>query len=116
MPNPVVHFEILGRDGEALKAFYQTAFGWNVNSDNPMNYGLVENEGEGIGGGIGGRESDDQPGAMFYIQVPDLQAALDAVEAAGGKTVREPMEIPDMVSLATFADPDGNVIGLVTEM
>ncbi len=116
MPNPVVHFEILGRDAEALKAFYQTAFGWKVNSDNPMNYGMVENEGEGIGGGIGGRESDDQPGATLYIQVPDLQVTLDAVAAAGGKTVQEITEIPGMVTLAKFADPDGNVIGLIKEM
>jgi predicted enzyme related to lactoylglutathione lyase len=26
-----------------------------------------------------------------------------------------PMEIPDMVKMALFSDPDGNVIGLVEE-
>ena len=42
MPNPVVHFEITGRDGEALQRFYRDAFGWKVNADNPMDYGVVE--------------------------------------------------------------------------
>ena len=31
MGNPVVHFEISGRDGEALSEFYSSLFGWNIN-------------------------------------------------------------------------------------
>ena len=42
MPNPVVHFEIGGADGVALQQFYAAAFDWNVNAENPMQYGLVE--------------------------------------------------------------------------
>ncbi len=115
MPNPVVHFEVGGKDPTKLQEFYSEAFGWAINSDNPINYGLVENEGEGIDGGIGPR-ADNDAGLIFYIQVPDLQATLDAVAAAGGKTVQEITEIPGMVTLAKFADPDGNVIGLIKEM
>ena len=70
MPNPVVHFEVLGSDGPALQAFYSKAFDWQIDADNPMNYGLVDNADEGIGGGIAARESADDPGVMFYIEVP----------------------------------------------
>ena len=42
MGNPVVHFEVMGKDGEALKKFYGDLFGWTINSDNPMNYGVVD--------------------------------------------------------------------------
>ncbi len=115
MPNPVVHFEVGGKDPAKLHAFYSEAFGWSVNSDNPINYGLVENQGEGIGGGIGSR-ADNDAGVIFYIQVSDLQATLDAIAAAGGRTVQEITEIPGMVTLAKFADPEGNVIGLIKEM
>ena len=115
MANPVVHFEVGGRDAAALQDFYAKAFSWKIDADNPMKYGIVDNDGEGIGGGIGDR-SDNDAGVIFYIQVADLQAALDAVASAGGKTVQEVTEIPGMVTLAKFEDPAGNVIGMIKEM
>ena len=84
--------------------------GWEVDSDNPMQYGMVEAQGEGIGGGV---TAADAPGVTIYVQVDDLQAVLDQVAALGGKTVQEITSIPGMVTMATFADPAGNVVGLV---
>lgn len=110
MANPVVHFEIIGTDGAALQNFYGETFGWAINADNPMGYGLVDNGGQGINGGIG------QGGgalATFYIEVEDLADCLQRVTAAGGRVVQDVTEIPGMVTLAQFADPAGNVIGLV---
>ena len=49
MGNPVVHFEVLGKDGEALQSFYSDLFDWKINADNPMNYGIVDTGGEGPG-------------------------------------------------------------------
>ena len=111
MPNPVVHFEIGGVDGSALQQFYAQAFDWEVNAENPMQYGLVEPQTEtSIGGGI---TAADQPGVFVYIEVDDLQAYLDRVEALGGRTVQEITTIPGMVTMALFADPEGNVVGIV---
>src|SRR5262245_31612463 len=109
--NAVVHFEITGKDGPKLQAFYADAFGWNVNADNPMSYGLVEANGRGIGGGISG--SPDPHGVTVYIEVDDLAAQLETVKRLGGTTVMEPTEIPGMVTLAMFTDPEGNLIGLI---
>ena len=39
MPNPVVHFGLIGKDGEALQKFYSDAFDWKIDANNPMNYG-----------------------------------------------------------------------------
>ena len=50
MGNPVVHFEIVSKEGGKLKSFYSEAFGWKIDADNAMGYGIVEAEGEGIGG------------------------------------------------------------------
>ena len=36
MGNPVVHFEIMGGDGERLKGFYSDLFGWKIDSNNPI--------------------------------------------------------------------------------
>jgi len=110
--NPVVHFEVIGKDGKKLQDFYGGIFGWNIQADNPMNYGIVSNEdtGGGIGGGVG---QGDSTSVTVYIAVDDPQAYLNKVEAQGGKTIMPVTEIPGMVILAQFADPEGNVVGLV---
>ncbi len=49
----------------------------------------------------------------MYAQVDDPQAYLDKAVALGGKVVMGVTVIPDMVTMALFADPDGDVTGLV---
>jgi predicted enzyme related to lactoylglutathione lyase len=110
MANPVVHFEIMGKDGKKLQEFYSNLFNWEIDSSNPMNYGLVKGGEGGIGGGVG--QGDGPPYVTVYIQVDDLQAYLDKVEKLGGKTLVPVTEIPNMVTFALFADPEGNSVGL----
>ena len=114
MPNPVVHFEILAKDGQAAKKFYSDLFGWTVDSNNPMEYGMVSAGGEGgIGGGIA-TAPEGTPGMVtVYVAVDDPQKYLDKVEQMGGKTVMPVTEMPDMVTFALFADPQGSLVGLV---
>ncbi|MEX0800227.1 MAG: VOC family protein [Dehalococcoidia bacterium] len=115
MGSPVVHFEVTGKDGKKLQEFYSTTFGWSINADNPMSYGIVEaQEGVGIGGGISGGDGQRNQ-VTFYIAVDDPQAYLDRIESAGGKTIVPVTEIPNMVTFAQFADPEGNIVGLVKE-
>ena len=110
MGNPVVHFEVIGMNGEKLRDFYSKTFGWNMQVMPEMDYGLVDNGGQGINGGVG---QGEQAHATFYIEVDDPHAYLDKVEAAGGKTTVPVTVIPDMVTLAMFTDPEGNLVGLV---
>ena len=110
MTNPVVHFEILGPDGEALQKFYGETFGWTINADNPANYGLADTGEGGINGGIG---AADVPLATFYVEVDDPAAYLERVANAGGELVQDVTEIPGMVTFAQFRDPAGNIVGLV---
>ncbi len=110
MTQPVVHFEIVGRDGAALRSFYQDLFGWSIDADNPMNYGIVEAGEGGIAGGVAQGES---PSVCFYVQVDDPQSALDEAVRLGGKVAHPVLSIPGMVTFAQFTDPEGNLIGLV---
>ncbi|HXH21398.1 MAG TPA: VOC family protein [Dehalococcoidia bacterium] len=112
MPNPVVHFEIVGKDGKKLQDFYSRVFDWQINANNPMQYGIVDNGGQGINGGIA---ATDQPNghATFYIEVSDTDQYLRKIESLGGKTVVPTTVIPDMVTFAMFTDPEGNLVGLV---
>ncbi len=117
MGNPVVHFEIAGPDGPALQQYYRDLFGWDVQEQGPEmgNYGVVMWMEGGIGGGIM-ETTEDMPVSnyvTFYIQVDDLQAALDKLSGLGGSSAMPPMEIaPEVGSVAMFMDPANNFIGL----
>lgn len=109
MGAPVVHFEIQAKDASAMQAFYGDLFDWNIDANNPMNDGVVDT---GVEGGIGGgitQSMGDTPATVFYIEVADPRAKLDEIAARGGTVT----EIPQMVTFAIFADPDGNTAGLV---
>ena len=116
MANEVVHFEINGKNIDTLKAFYTGLFGWEA-QDWPMPgghpyVGFDTKEMGGIGGGLTVIPDGAPPMATCYISVEDLAASLAAVEAAGGQTV-VPITDVGMVVFALFADPQGNVVGLV---
>jgi uncharacterized protein len=113
MANQVVWFEVTGPDGPALQRFYSETFGWEIDSSNPMGYGVVEGDEGSVGGGVGGTQEGGSGHATFYIGVDDPQAFLDKIEAAGGRTVLPVTEIPDMATFALFTDPQGNLVGLV---
>jgi predicted enzyme related to lactoylglutathione lyase len=45
MGQPVVHFEVIGRDGSKLQSYYGELFGWQIDANNPIGYGTVQREG-----------------------------------------------------------------------
>lgn len=110
MPNPVVHFEILGKDKALLDAFYTSVFDWQL-SPIDKDYSVV-NTGSGIGGGIGAT-GPNRVHSMFYVAVADVETTLVAVESHGGRTAFGPHPIPDGGVIAGFLDPEGHLIGLV---
>jgi predicted enzyme related to lactoylglutathione lyase len=114
MGNPVVHFEVVGKDGKKLQQFYGSLFDWKIENMPEMNYGMVEakgSDGHGIGGGIGETPQGDSH-VIFYVEVDDPQVALDKAVSLGGKVVM-PVTDMGMVIFAQFADPEGHVVGLV---
>jgi predicted enzyme related to lactoylglutathione lyase len=111
MPNPVVHWEIGGRDLDALAAFYRDLFGWEAASLDP-DYRLVNLE-PGIGGGLM-RCRDDMPTYVtIYVAVDDLDATLTKATALGGAPLLPPTPIPGVGEFALFQDPAGNPIGIL---
>jgi uncharacterized protein len=121
MGQPVVHFEVVGKDGEKLQKYYADLFGWNIDANNPMKYGMVAREGNtapdgtGIGGGIGVGPDGYEGHVTFYVAVPDVEESLTKAESLGGERVMGPEKIMDMVELGLFKDPEGHVIGVVNE-
>jgi predicted enzyme related to lactoylglutathione lyase len=120
MGQPVVHFEVVGQDAEKLQSYYSELFDWEINANNPMNYGIVAakdnpapDEVGSIGGGIGKGPDGYEGHVTFYVEVPSVEDALSKAESLGGTRVMGPETIMGRMVLGQFKDPEGNVIGLI---
>jgi predicted enzyme related to lactoylglutathione lyase len=119
MGQPVVHFEVIGKDGDALRSFYGDLFGWEFNVDNDMKYGTVAREdnlaadGAGIGGGVATAPEGHEGHVTFYVLSDDIAASLEKAVELGGEKIFGPDEVMPGMELGQFKDPEGHVIGLV---
>jgi uncharacterized protein len=114
MSAPVVWFEVVGHDLPELTGFYSNMFGWKVNADNPMGYGMVDTgTSSGIPGGIYAVDDRAKEYVTFYVQVPDVAAALVKAEGLGAKVIQPATDLPDGPTVGLLADPQGHVVGLV---
>jgi predicted enzyme related to lactoylglutathione lyase len=119
MGQPVVHFEIVGKDPAKLHSYYGDLFGWQIDANNPMNYGTVAREGNlnadgvWIGGGIGAGPEGYDGHVTFYVEVPDVEAALAKAESLGGSRMMGPDEPMAGLVIGIFRDPEGHLVGLV---
>jgi uncharacterized protein len=124
MGQPVLHFEVIGRDPANLRTYYNDLFGWEFDTSGPVseavsqrgNYGFVNrnttSDGTGIPGGVGGGAGYESH-ALFYVGVPDVEAALEKAESLGGKRLMGPESKPGGgLVVGHFSDPEGNLIGL----
>jgi predicted enzyme related to lactoylglutathione lyase len=100
-------------DVAKAKAVYAALLGVEPQSDSPYYVGF-EAAGQQIGlvpgGGPQGMTSP-----VAYWQVPDIEAKLAEVTAAGATVKEPPRNVGGSRLVATFTDPDGNVLGLVQD-
>ena len=114
MSNPIVHWELMGPDGNAMAAFYKEMFGWESEPVPGFDqYYMIAGDHAGMGGAVG-KGSAEMPAYMtMYIEVASIDEHLARIEAAGGSTVMPRTVVPDTVVFAMFSDPAGNLVGLV---
>jgi len=121
MANRVVHFEIEAKDQERAKKFYTDAFGWEMEQmgADMGNYVVVKTGDPkaptGINGGIFQADENKEINAYrCVISVEDIQKALAAVKAAGGKVLSEkPDDIPGVGLYAKCEDTESNLFTLL---
>ena len=118
MGQPVVHFEVIGKDPGKLRSYYGELFGWEFGTPmGPTGYTVVDRytnaDGIGIGGGVGGVPEGYDGHVTFYVEVADVEAALAKAEALGGSRMMGPDSVPGGPTIGLFSDPDGRVVGLV---
>ncbi|MGH2988464.1 MAG: VOC family protein [Solirubrobacterales bacterium] len=123
MGQPVVHFEVIGKDGDKLRNYFSELFGWEYGDVvGPTNYATVPREentnadGIGVGGGIGTAPEGYDGHVTFYVEVPDVEAALAKAESLDGTRMMGPDKVPETdIELGLFTDPEGHVIGVVAQ-
>ncbi len=116
----VVHFELPYDDAERARGFYSSVFDWQVVPMEEMSYTMVTTGPSGergptdagyINGGMFERTAD-VASPCIVLDVPDIDAALAAVQAAGGAQVTGREPVGDMGFAAYFTDTEGNLVGL----
>ena len=123
--NPVVHFEMPYHDAERMAGFYRRVFGWQTRSLGAAmgNYVLAtttesDDQGPKKPGAINGGFFESKPDwpaqhPSVVIAVDDIAASMQAVRAAGGTVLGEPIEIPGVGQYVSFTDPEGNRVSLL---
>jgi predicted enzyme related to lactoylglutathione lyase len=123
MGNPVVHFEIIGKDPTVLREYYADLFEWEFDTGGPVSqavseqgdYGFTDTgagDGLGIPGGIGGGSNFERH-TVFYVGVPDAAASLEKAERLGGRRVMGPDRVAETgLVVGQFLDPEGNLVGV----
>jgi predicted enzyme related to lactoylglutathione lyase len=114
MGRHVVHFEVIGADGEALRRFYGELFEWSPRRPGPGDYGLTSAEDSGVTGGIGGAPGH-APYVTIYVGVPDVGEALERAVALGGERVSGPTAVGEGVEVGMLRDPEGHLIGVMRQ-
>jgi predicted enzyme related to lactoylglutathione lyase len=120
--NALNWFEIPAADFDRAKKFYETLLDYQMPEMQmgpvKMGFFLYDMPGGKVGGAIckSDMHKPSETGSIIYLNCqPNLQAALDKVEAAGGKILQQKTKIsPDqeLGNIAFITDTEGNKVGL----
>ncbi len=122
--HPVIHFEMPYEDRARLSAFYQQAFGWQMQTMGeemghyvlattpPTENGMPTTPGA-INGGFFARSESEPAQPSVVIATEDLAQTMAMVRQAGGEVLCEPMPIPGVGSYVVIRDSEGNRVGVL---
>ncbi|SDO14759.1 hypothetical protein SAMN04488061_0405 [Filomicrobium insigne] len=120
--------ELLAPETEKLTDFYSKVMGWNtkvVDADDQTQepsspedrYTIFLNGNQEVAGLMRANHPvapHTGLGWFTYMEVEDVAATIEKVEANGGTILRDPMETENGDVIAVVNDPMGNVFGIVT--
>jgi predicted enzyme related to lactoylglutathione lyase len=108
-----IWYELLTADPDAAAAFYGDVVGWAAASAGQpgIDYRLFSIGGTRVAGHMklpdAAAEMGMRPGWLGYIGVDDVDMAVAAIEAAGGKVHMPAMDMDGVGRMAMVADPQG---------
>jgi len=111
----VVHFEAGATDDGPLVAFYAELFGWELRGVPERGYTTIDTRGgAGINGAIRKSPNGGRWPALF-VEADDPQATLDRANSLGATTVSPVTDFGEALTIATFGDLDGILVGLIRQ-
>jgi len=115
-PANFIWYELMTPDPAGAAAFYGAVVGWTIASHadpaaGDMDYRMIGRSDGGNAGGVLALNADMLTGGarpiwIGYLEVDDVDAAVDAIKADGGAVQMGPMDIP-VGRIAMVADPQG---------
>lgn len=115
-PNPpgsFIWYELMTTDPLGAKDFYDAVVGWNIAAPHDdIGYRMIQRSDGGSAGGVLPLTHEmQQHGARSawhgYLNVADINEAVRAIEAAGGRILMGPQEIDQVGPIAMVSDPQG---------
>jgi len=110
--------ELLVDDVDSAIEFYTDVIGWDIEEmDMPQGkYYVLKSDGSPVGGIMGKPEGYEQVPNHWgtYITVDDVDETLAKAEAAGGKAVYPPMDVPGVGRMCAISDKHGAVVSIIT--
>ena len=116
-----IWYELMTPDAEGSKAFYDRVVGWSIQTTHgdSKDYGFINNDDGGMTGGVLHLTSEmgahgARPCWLGYLGVDDVDAAVAAIEAAGGRLLMPARDIEMAGRIAMVADPNGAPFYIMT--
>lgn len=110
-PGGVTYLHIPAKEPAILAAFYRDVFGWTIRDATSSSPAFQDGSGHVIGHFVKEQEVTDDAGVRPYVYVEDVHATVQKIAKHGGRVVREPFA-EGALTVAVFADPAGNVLGV----
>ena len=111
----VVHFEIPANDVERQKQFYSECFGWKFQQAKipGMEYWMISTgpRNSSVGGGMYKKMAPNEM-PRNYVNVGDIDSAIQTFRNAGGSEIMGKQEVPGMGWTFIGSDPEGNAVGI----
>jgi predicted enzyme related to lactoylglutathione lyase len=116
-PGRVGWHELSAADWQKAFAFYSELFGWQKADAMDMGamgtYQIFSVGGQGVGGMMNKPPMVPVPNWLYYINVADIDAAVDRVKTGGGQILNGPMQVPGGSWIIQGKDPQGAMFALV---
>jgi uncharacterized protein len=108
-----MRWQILAKDPEKVAEFYTKLFAWDIDTNNALNYRMVDTGSErGINGGIWPAPTQGHSMVNLYVEVDDVDACLAKATKLGGTVIIGHQKLPDGDEMAVILDVEGIPVGL----
>lgn len=116
----IVWHDLFTSNRREVMQFYKDVAGWHYQIEHAQDFVwgggekdfILASSGDVAGAGVIETPAGYERGWIAYVEVPDVDATVERVNALGGRTVREPFEVPGVGRNALVRDPCGALLGL----